>query len=299
MEIKKHQNYLIIANEFLSRDNYPRALIFFKKAYDFALTAKEKTDALYEMADIYLVLDQYRKAQTIYQKIIEINDQEPGAYYGLSLTNEFLEGNIEDSILNYKKAIAVDPNYDRAYYYLGHLYDKVGETEKAKKCFEECLKLDPYDYVTYNDLGAIYESENQLDMALELVAQSLTIHPNYGRALFNMGVIHKSRKDSNLALAYYTKAIGEFDSPYLFLNMSAIYIEQKQYHKAIEILNRGLEDFEDSVNLHYNKACCFNILGRKEEAIQELRQAILIEPNALSWAETDPDLKDITKEILW
>lgn len=295
----RYRNYIIIANEFLCQESYLKALHFFKKAYYFAVGAKEKTDALYEIADILLILENISEAQEKYEEILRWDPNQAGAYYGLSLSNELLEGDIFYSIENYKKAIDIDPHYDRAYYYLGHLYDKVGQLENAKKCFQKCIELDPYDYVSYNDLGSLYENKGEYEIALEMVEQSLFISPTYGRALFNMGVICREMGKSALAMDYYEKSLEEFHSSDLFLNMSAIYIEWKEYERAIQILDCGMQDFNDSVNLHYNKACCLNLLGHCKEALEELKSAIQIEPQALQWAAGDSDLCDLIKELRW
>ena len=55
----------------------------------------------------------------------------PGAYYGLAITNDFEGGDTGYSIENYKSAINLDDNYDRAHYYLAHAYDKMGESRLA------------------------------------------------------------------------------------------------------------------------------------------------------------------------
>ncbi len=112
-----------------------------------------------------------------------------------------------------------------------------------------------------------------------------------------MGVLSKKKGDNKLALKYYYEAIGKFEDPFLFLNMSAIYIENKDYKSAINILDRGLEDFPNSVNLHYNKACSFHLLGRDDLAKDEIIKAIEINSDAYIWAQTDDDLKEIVKEL--
>ncbi|NLA25250.1 MAG: tetratricopeptide repeat protein, partial [Bacteroidales bacterium] len=65
----------------------------------------------------------------------------------------------------YKKAIKYDKNYDRAYYYLAHAYDKIGDKENALKNFYKCVEIDPMDFITYNDIGSIYEERGNLTEA--------------------------------------------------------------------------------------------------------------------------------------
>jgi tetratricopeptide (TPR) repeat protein len=100
-----------------------------------------------------------------------------------------------------------------------------------------------------------------------------------------------------LALNVYYEAIDKFKDPFLFLNMSAIYIEEKRYKEALDILDTGLMRFPESVNLHYNKACVFSILGDKAKSKSEIKRAIEINKDAEVWASTDPDLMEIMVEL--
>ncbi|MBS6611256.1 tetratricopeptide repeat protein [Peptoniphilus lacydonensis] len=292
----KFKNYLILAEDFLLEGNYKKAKETLLKSLNFAKEDNEKISVYFEISDIYLREKNYDEAKKYFIKILDIKEI-AGAYYGLAITNDFLGGNLIYSVENYKKAIEIDPNYDRAYYYLAHSYDKLGETELAIKYLKKTIEIDRFDFVSYNDLGSIYEAKNKDNLAEKFVKKSLEIKPDYGRALYNMGVLAKKSKDNNLALEYYYKAIDKFQNPFLFLNMSAIYIEEKDYFSAINILDRGLMDFPNSVNLHYNKACSFSLLNYKKEAKEELIKAIEINCDAYTWAKTDEDLCEIVKEL--
>ena len=256
----------------------------------------EKISVYFELADIYLKKENYKEAKIYFQKILDLKEM-PGAYYGLAISNDFEGKDIGYSIKNYKRAIDLDPYYDRAHYYLAHAYDKLDESKLAIEEFEKVIELDEHDFVAYNDLGSIYEILNENEEAERYVKKSLDIKPDYGRALYNMGVLCKKKGDNKLALKYYYDAIGKFEDPFLFLNMSAIYIEEKDYDAAIKILNRGLIDFPKSVNLHYNKACSFHLLGRDDWAKEEIIKAIEINEDAYDWALKDDDLSEIVKEL--
>lgn len=296
----KFKNYLILAEEFLIDGDLDKAEDLLLKSLKFTRKedVDEKISVYFELTDIYLKKENYHEAKFYFEKILSLKEM-AGAYYGLAITNDFCSGDISYSIKNYKLAIKLDENYDRAHYYLAHAYDKIGDTELAIKEFEKVLAIDEYDFVTYNDLGSIYEIENKNDLAEKFVKKSLEIKPDYGRALYNMGVLSKKKGDNTLALKYYYEAIGKFEDPFLFLNMSAVYIEEKDYKSAINILDRGLMDFPNSVNLHYNKACSFSLLGDNKRAKDEIKKAIKINRDAYEWAKTDDDLCEIVKELKW
>ena len=296
----KFKNYLILAEDFLIDGDYDKAEDLLIKSLNF--TSKKDTDerisVYFELADIYLKKEAYGDAKNYFEKILALKEM-PGAYYGLAITNDFEGGDTNYSIENYKRAIDLDHTYDRAHYYLAHAYDKLGESKLAIEEFKKVIDLDEFDFVAYNDLGSIYEVLNENELAENYVKKSLYIKEDYGRALYNMGVLCKKKGDNKQALKYYYDAIGKFEDPFLFLNMSAIYIEEKDYEAAIDILNRGLIDFPKSVNLHYNKACSFHLLGRDDLAKEEIIKAIEINPDAYDWALRDDDLREIVKELKW
>lgn len=296
----KFKNYLILAEDFLIDGDYDKAEDLLLKSLNFTSEKDidERISVYFELADIYLKQEAYEEAKIYFEKILALKEM-PGAYYGLAITNDFEGGDTNYSIENYKRAIDLDHTYDRAHYYLAHSYDKLGESKLAIEEFKKVIDLDEFDFVAYNDLGSIYEVLNENELAENYVKKSLYIKEDYGRALYNMGVLCKKKGDNKQALKYYYDAIGKFEDPFLFLNMSAIYIEEKDYEAAIDILNRGLIDFPKSVNLHYNKACSFHLLGRDDLAKEEIIKAIDINPDAYDWALSDDDLSEIVKELKW
>lgn len=292
----KFKNYLILSKDFLIERDTLRAKNSLQKAYNYASNSDEKISVLFELADLVIEEEEFLKAKNYYEIILNIEEQ-AGAYYGLAMTGEFLGKDLDYSIKNYKKAIDLDKNYDRAHYYLAHVYDKIGNVEEAIYHLKKVIEIKPDDFISLNDLGSIYEVLDEDELAKNYVEKSLEVNPNYGRALFNRGVLYKKENKNDLALKVYYKAIDNFISPYLFLNMSAIYIEEKNYKEALKILNEGLRRHDNSVNLHYNKACVLNIINKTDGAIEELKSAININSDAKKWASTDPDLIDIVGEI--
>lgn len=48
--------------------------------------------------------------------------------------------------------------------------------------------------------------------------------------------------------------------------------------------------------IHYNNACSFSLLGEKEKAISELREALKLNPGLNEWSQQDPDFEPIRNE---
>lgn len=292
---ERYNNYIIIANDFLLDEDYKSAFKAYSRALNFAKTSVEKIDVYYEIADIHLIFDQYENAIEIYNEIIKLDEESSGAYYGIAVSHELLGSDLRFAEKYYKLAIKYDENYDRAYYYLGHIYDRLGDKEKALELFRKCVEIDETDFVSINDIGSIYEEFGQFDKAKEYFERSLKINPEYSMALYNMGVVYKRLGDVDTAINYYYKSLEEEKYHLTYLNLSAIYIERNQLDKTLEILDEGIFYNPDSVNLHYNRACTFSKLGDSKSAYRDIKRAIEINSDAYDWAFSDPDLEELMR----
>jgi tetratricopeptide (TPR) repeat protein len=68
----------------------------------------------------------------------------------------------------------------------------------------------------------------------------------------------------------------------------------KDYELALERYRELLEtDFPRKAGIFFNIACCEALLGRTDDAIEHLREAIEQDPQAAELARTDTDLDSI------
>ena len=81
-------------------------------------------------------------------------------YFTLGALN-FQEGNAEQAIKNYKKAIEKFPDYRRAHRNLGILYSQEGEYQKSIKSLTKTIQLGDADPLVYGLLGVGYAAMNQ------------------------------------------------------------------------------------------------------------------------------------------
>lgn len=296
---KKYNNYIIMANDFLYRSLYKKAQEAFYKALSFAITTKEKTDAYFEIADIYLIENEYEKALLIFKEIIELDPSLSGGYYGVALYYD-INNDLEKAKYYYEMAIKKDETYDRAYYYLAHVLDRMGNSKAAMDYLLKCVELDPYDYVSYSDIGALFEENNENEKALEYIDKSLLICKNYPRALYNRGVVLGRLKKYDEALEEYKKALDESNAEDIYLNMSAIYLMKEEYKNAVAILLEGTFENPNSENLYYNLGCAYEHLGKRKEAVDAIKKSIELNHDILEFARGDEEIKNLieSEEII-
>lgn len=274
--------------------HYMLALDKYNEARHF-LAGEDLTQLLFSLADLYGLMENFIDAKKTFLEILDLDPNNSGAWYGLAYSSELSGEDLDQVLFYYERAIDLDPTYKEAYYYAGTIYGDLGEKDQAKAYLKKVIDLDPFDFIAYSDLGSLYEEEKDYSQAKGYLERSIDLNPNYYLSHFNLGVVYKKTGDHKLALKEYTRAKDLADDIYIFLNMSAIYIEDGAYNQAIEILTEGIGRNPHHI-LYYNRACSYRKLGDIPKALEDYKEAKNLDPVVEKWAENDIDLMDIIKE---
>jgi tetratricopeptide (TPR) repeat protein len=84
--------------------------------------------------------------------------------------------NVEEAFKYLKFARESDPDNPQFYTAEAHLYDKIGETEKAKEKYKKAIEIDPEFFEAYYNLGVLYFNEG---VALTDEANKITDNKKY------------------------------------------------------------------------------------------------------------------------
>ncbi len=180
------------------------------------------------------------------------------AYY---YRNEFSE-----ALFHFKKSLKYSLNTGkdsiiaRRYSDLGVIYDYLGTYDKASENYFKALKL--FEKISdtqgiakiYNNLGIINETFEKYKLALNYYKKSLKLKKqaifnkqNIASTYVNIGSVNEKLNNNKEALFYYKKALKIFktfqNDKYTGLclnNIAEIYIKEKKYDKAKNILNEAI-----------------------------------------------------------
>jgi hypothetical protein len=110
------------------------------------------------------------------------------------------------AIDEYKKAIAILPDFNLAWFDLGNNYLAMGKTDDAINKFEKCVELDSNNFDALNALGNIYLNEKQYDKAIAYYNKSLEVKPyqlspylSLDQIYGNSGQLDKARENIDKA----------------------------------------------------------------------------------------------------
>lgn len=133
---------------------------------------------LYELAHIYRIQERYKEAIRILEKIPEINQNEPTAFYDLGVNYQCI-GNLQEAhkyYSNYKKIVTREltkkwPNYAETYISIAAVTARLGDMDSSKQMLRKAIELDSTLHYRFAEVlclqGKIPEALDELGKALD------------------------------------------------------------------------------------------------------------------------------------
>jgi tetratricopeptide (TPR) repeat protein len=201
-----------------------------------------------------------------YTKSIELWDSSDGkeglaiAYNNRGIAYENKE-EIEKAIVDFNKAIEVNPKFFKAYYCRGHIFANLEEYDKAIGDLNMAIKINPKYGKAYNGLGIVYNSKNDYEKALYNLNMAINLDPKNDFAYISRGYAFYHLKKYNNAITDYNIAIElSSENPRSFqcrgwVNIWLLKWEdaKKDFEKAI-LLNKNFSSAYCGLGVYYWKA---------------------------------------------
>ena len=133
------------------------------------------------------------------------------------------------------------PLYDaEAYFSLGTVQLDNGENEQAILFYNKALEINPSYAEAYLNRGIAYRRQGLIELAISDYTKSLELNPKDVRAYVNRGNAHLERSRYDNAISDYTTAL-EIDSrdARIYYNRSYAYYLKKDFDKSWEDVNKA------------------------------------------------------------
>ncbi len=239
---------------------------------------------------------------------------------GLFLYNS---GQRDAAIADYRRALAIRPDYLNANNNLGHALAEGGRPAEAIPLYRTALKSNPDHLEVRNNLANALSDLNQLAEAMEHYEFVLARRPNHANALNGSAVAlamqnrlpeAKARLELSLrvapdnpsahnnlgnvcsmlgqpdeAIRHYRRATElKPNEPQAFMMIGSLLVQQEKFAEAAESFKRALAINPANPDAHANLGFAFARLGRREEAQRALRTALHQRPDfpqARAWLQ--------------
>lgn len=134
-----------------------------------------------KLAKVYMESGDFRKAEVLYRRLLEINPENPDIYENLGkiLTDK---KRYKEAIQAYARAVELDEKDDKKLIALGRLYQLLMRYSFAGECFKRAAELKPREVEYLFLLADACKSDEDYDNALFSYEKILTIEPYNERA---------------------------------------------------------------------------------------------------------------------
>lgn len=132
---------------------------------------------------------------------INKNVPKPQAYdHFIAGYNFYKQGNYNNALAEYNKAIEDDPNNNDIYYYRGTTFLKTGENDKALSDFKKSIELDPHHFESYRNLDWVFAKQGKWDAIISYWSEFIQLEPEHAQAYLERGgaYYHKGNWDAAL-----------------------------------------------------------------------------------------------------
>lgn len=185
----------------------------------------------------------------------------------------------EKKIKEYQYQRALHPNDVEIYYQLGHAHLTLGQYEQGANYLKDAVRLSKKHALAQRDLGwALYQLKEYQAAELWLL-KALEMKPRDRSTLSTLSAVYIGQKRYQDAIDLI-KPFADTGRGTIKIhnNLAAAYRHLKLYPLAIEQLQQALEKNPDSAELHNSLGVVYGKPGQSEQALAEYRTALDLDP---------------------
>ena len=258
-------------------------------AQDYTGAVEELNQALLlkpDMLEAYIERARVREDLRLIAQAWEVHRRERESVAGRSMTTEVPDSvgsaqeNLEAALLDYDRAIALEPRQPDALIARARLRRQIGDLEGAIHDYNRIIELRPNTALTYSHRGQVKRKKGDLTGAISDYNRAIELNPSDASFYNNRGLARKHLGDVAAALADLERAI-ELD-PKLgvaYANRAEVRQAQKDVKGALADLDKAIALNPESGRLFNKRAVFKQSTGDAVGALQDCNKAIELEPD--------------------
>lgn len=150
-------------------------------------------------------------------------------------------GNYPKAISIYREVLKKNPNDFSATNSIAGLYGSLGQFTEESAWANKAIRISPNDFRGYVNLGNALAGSGKVNDAKLAFAKAASLAPKSPIPVYSQGLVAEQQGNLAESVSFYKKAI-ELDSRFepAYLNLAALYANQKKFDAALEFLNKLL-----------------------------------------------------------
>lgn len=202
----------------------------------------------------------------------------------LSATDWVDQGNVlyndgeKNQVLKaYNKAIELTPSYANPYYFRSKLYADLGNYHQALEDLNKAIDLEPYDAENFNSRGTIYfQNLDNCELAIYDYNRAIELDHYLGTPYMNRAACHIKLKEYNEAILDSGKAIELCKTR---TNLATAYFNRGMAYELVGNSQQAVKDYSEAIKYHrqsqfyFMRGKVYDHLGDKESSISDIKMA--------------------------
>ena len=171
-----------------------------------------------------------------------------------------------------RKALELGPESAEAHSAMGAIHSAMDRFDESHLELERAIRINPNLAEANLMLGAYYETFGRFDEAMSFVQKARSLDPlDPDPALYMTILLRVTGKvDDALAVVERLKEVHR-RVPWVYFQAALCYLQKRDFAKALDAVDVGLRFNPDEHLLRTARGMTFALSGRREEALDELR----------------------------
>ena len=222
--------------------------------------------------------ERYGQAISALERAIAIAPEFDRAYYTIG----FIYWDIQlyqQAIEALKKAIEINPNISSYWYLLGLSYGELKDREQEMSAYEQAIAINPQNFVLYAEQGLALRDVRRYEEAIALLGKAIDVNPDLPILYNDRAITYTISQQYENALADYNKAISL--NPLFaraYNNRGSTYDYLQQYDKALADYNQAIAIDPDYASPYKNRGNTYYSLEQYDKALADFDKALAINP---------------------
>jgi serine/threonine protein kinase/Tfp pilus assembly protein PilF len=204
--------YFDLAYANLNLENIEASDTAIKRAKALSLKTTEKERLYIEANYAWRIEKDLENYDRIRRQIIEKYPKEKEVFLGLG-TSYWNRGAYDKAIIEFNKALELDPNYGEVLNELGYVYLEMGDPSKAVEYLKKYVSLSPGEANPLDSLANAYFTMGRLDEAIANYKEALKINSGLDSSYFSVGYICALKAEYAEAMRWLDQYIAVAPSP--------------------------------------------------------------------------------------
>ncbi|WAL96115.1 ATP-binding protein [Streptomyces sp. Je 1-369] len=188
-----------------------------------------------------------------------------------------------EALAEYDRAVALDPELERAYYGRGVTYWYMDDEESALVALDRAVELGPRQSRTYGMRGEVRRVLRRFEEAVQDLDRALALDPSDAEVLASRGIAHFGLHRNEEALADLDRALALAPGyAWALAHRARVRVFRDEYEQAVADGDRAAELSPDSSWVAWSRGDVLRMAGRQRASLAAYDRAIELDPE--NWA---------------